>query len=934
MSEGSDSGIERAFGLTPLQEGMLYHSVRQPGSGLYHGRSTLRLRGPLDPDAFRRAWAAAVARHEAFRTIFAWERLERPLQVVLTEAVLEPEWLDWSALPVGERERRWTALLERDRSTPFELSAPPLMRLYVVRETDGVHRLLWSVHHAVMDGWSAALVVGEVLADYEAALAGEELSRATAPSFAHFVGWLEAQDTEQAAAFWRHRLEGVTRATPLPLRSLGASADRAHRSLSLGAAATETLVAAAGRMRVTLSTMVSAAWACVLARTSGEGDVVYGVTLSERPAEIPGIERAAGLYLSTVPVRVRLSDSGSVGHWLRTLQREQSEERAHGFVGLTAIRRAAPDLVEDAWLRTLVVFEGFPEWVGRSTPGSLTVSELQVSGPSDLPLALLAYPGDALELQLVYDTGAFTAEAVDGLLVEVRDVLMLLTSADGSVGSLFATAPAGAEDAPAGSGASGETVVLDGGPLDRPTPDVATAVRAVATQRPDEPALVTDERSWSYGTLWSATERLAERLRAEVGEGAIIGVVGVRSPEMIVAMLAALEASCSYVPIDAGLPAARLAEIAAHATVLVGAEEDRSVVEAVQRRYLTVTWGADARDGDAAIGARPQRAEPDPHEAAYVLFTSGSTGAPKGVVVERGQLAWSTAVRDAYYADPPSCFLLLSPLTVDSSVAGVYWTLTNGGALVLPRRRAEQDPVALAKLVDRAGVSHMLLLPSLYHALLEHVDPAMLSTLRTVVVAGEACAEEVVRTHHERLPDARLFNEYGPAEATVWATAAELTPGAEVSIGRPLPGVRIHLLPADGPTGSGDGVAEIHIAGSGVARGYLDRPELTAERFAPEPGRPGSRMYRTGDLARLLPDGALAFAGRADEQIKVRGYRVEALEVEGALRDHPSVSDALVVLRGGAPPVDPASDEALVDALATLPDREVEALFARVGGVR
>jgi amino acid adenylation domain-containing protein len=322
----------------------------------------------------------------------------------------------------------------------------------------------------------------------------------------------------------------------------------------------------------------------------------------------------------------------------------------------------------------------------------------------------------------------------------------------------------------------------------------------------------------------------------------------------------------------------------------------------------------------------------DPSAPAYIVFTSGSTGEPKGVVVGRGQLAISTAARDAYYPERPRAFLLLSSLVVDSAVAGIYWTLGTGGTLVLPAARAEQDVDALADLIAACAVSHTLLVPSLHRALLEDVeDPARLQSLRCVIVAGESCPADVVRRHHARLRGVALHNEYGPSEATVWATAGELTHAEgsanHVTIGRPIPGAHVYLLGEDlrpVPLGA---AGELCIGGAIVAHGYLGMPDETARRFITDPFATDGRLYRTGDRARFREDGSLDFLGRMDEQLKVRGFRVEPGEIERALELHPAVQAAAVAL---VPDPIAASPAALAEALAGLAPHDAEAILQTI----
>lgn len=924
------ASIEAAFPLTPLQEGMLYHTIRSPKAGVFVAQLSAVLDGPLDVAALTRAWELAAERHAVFRTFFAWEGRERPLQVVRAQVTFGMTSADWTAFDAHAQAARWAGLLQDDRASGFALQTAPLMRVLLVRVAGRRHRLLWTMHHAIVDGWSALVVLGEVLRDYAAIVAGDEPSTTVAPRFDEFVGWLESHDRDEDEAFWRRTLGGVSDPVSLPGGEWGGrdTGGRTHATLVLSADATRQLHASAARLRVTANTLLMGAWALLLSRHADRDDVVFGVTVSERPAEIPDVERAAGLYLATVPVRASIGPGDSVGAWLRQLQRALSDARAHGAPGLSAMQRWRSGTPGSPLFRSLVVFENFADDAMRpfvagnndaAPPGdTLVMSSASIDVPNDVPLVLLALPGERMTLDVIHDPGAVPSAVAERLPGQLA---ALLAAFDGdperNVDSLTPIDDVERELlTQAFSGVRAATPVLD---------DVLDRFLGQVSDRPDATALVTGNESVTYRELDRHANRLAHRLAA-VGatEGTIVGVLADRSTAAIAAMLAALKLGAAYAPLDPSMPQARLQRMASQLDLLMVAPAHAGSVPAGTR--------AIALDLDESLSdASPTRGGSGA-SAAYVIFTSGSTGEPKGVVVERGQLAASSAARDGYYPDSPRAFLLLSSLAVDSSIAGIFWTLCTGGALVLPASRAEQDIDALARLVEATGVTHTLLVPSLYRTLLEHAELSRFASLRCVIVAGEACPAEVVRLHHARLGAAALHNEYGPSEATVWATAGELSVeegagGNAVSIGRPIPGAHVYLLDSRGrlvPTGS---VGELCIGGLGVARGYLGQPDATAQRFVDDPFRPGGRMYRTGDRARFREDGRLDFLGRGDEQLKVRGYRVEPAEIERALGEHASVRDAAVALMRRAPD---SSADAIVAALLALPPDAAERLLHEV----
>lgn len=923
------SSIEAAYPLTPLQEGMLYHTLREPGEGVYHVQCTATLEGDLVEDRFRHAWQLATRRHAALRTFFSWENRQRPLQAVRTDVELDFEFLDWREASVVDQQERWKALLVDDRRRGFELARAPLMRLAVVRTGDRRSLFLWAMHHAVADGWSAILVLDEVMSNYAKLSAGAEPSRPNAPAFDRFVGWLERHDVASAESFWRATFAGMSRpAEPLGGRGKLSAArvrgERAGRKLVLTRETTSRLHSAAARRRVTVNTLLMGAWAVLLARQSGTDDVTFGVTVAERPPEIEGIDRAVGLYLTTVPVRRRIVGEERISTLLRDLQTTLSDGRAHAAPGLAAIQRWSGLPPGVPLFESLLVFENFPASLMRpfvqsshaEATGSapLAIVDASIDVPNDVPLVLLALPGECLTLTLLRDPA----------IVSDREAERLIGALPGLLDELAGERDSLTEDLLV-VGEAELATILDAwaaSPLPVPAPgDVLELFEARARESSDSIALRTHGAVLSYGALDAFANRLANRLRSSgVQRGGLVGVFAERSAELIAAMLAVLKIGAAYVPLDPELPAARLEQMTSSLDAMLTVP---SLAGRVRSRNVVLLDDAAAESPDSP------NIEVDPCSAAYVIYTSGSTGEPKGVVVERQHLAASTAARSAYYDEAPRNFLLLSSPAVDSSVAGIYWTLCAGGTLVLPRTRAEQDMSALARLIEETGVTHTLLVPSLHHALLENALPHSLSSLRCVVVAGEACLPEVVQMHRERLPGVKLHNEYGPAEATVWATADELTRhlGGPVTIGRPVPGARVYLLnerlrPV--PIGV---AGEICIGGAFVARGYLGQSEETARRFVADPFVPDGRMYRTGDRGRFFDDGRIEFLGRADDQIKVRGFRVEPAEIELALRSFPGVREAAVIL---ATPAVSSDVDALTSALLERSDADVERLLAAV----
>src|SRR6185369_1920759 len=414
---------------------------------------------------------------------------------------------------------------------------------------------------------------------------------------------------------------------------------------------------------------------------------------------------------------------------------------------------------------------------------------------------------------------------------------------------------------------------------------------------PEAVALVHEAQQLTYAELNRRANQLAHYLRRlGVRPESLVALVMERSLEMVVGLLGVLKAGGAYLPVDPAYPQERvqfmLKDSGASVVVTAGAELNGGSSHVVR---MDEDW----QKIEAESEANPERVT-TAENLAYVIYTSGSTGNPKGVYVTHRNLFHSTNARFRHYEDPVKTFLLLFSFSVDGSITGIFWTLCQGGTLLLPPKGIERDPAQLGSLIRKHQVTDTVCLPSLYTLLLDQAEPEQLSSLRRVIVAGEACPAELIATHYQRLDRAVLLNEYGPTEGTVWSTVAQLEPQtSQVTIGRPITNVSVHVLDSHGnivPIGVG---GEICIGGEGLARGYLNRPELTAERFIPNAysRQPGERLYKTGDMARYQPNGDLMLLGRNDQQVKVRGYRIELGEIETVLRQHEAVQEAAVVVQ-------------------------------------
>ena len=947
--------------LSPVQAGMLFHALTDGGRGRYLNQVVVRLDGPLDADAFRAGWQATVDHHPALRAAFDWPRNADPYQEIAARAEVPWRLLDWSGRTEGAEELRLEA--DRDLSAGMDLTRAPLMRLTLLRFSPDRHALIWTRHHLIADGWCTARLIGEVAERYRSRLAGTHPALDSPPSYRLFIDWLGRRDAEAGRAYWAGQLGGLTEAALLPRAAMAGTGTR-HRESSLDADRFARLKRRAAAANVTVNTLCQVAAALALARHTGRDDVVLGIVGAGRPAELPDADRMIGLFITTTPLRIRIDRNEPFDALLRRVQRRMSENREHEHTPLSDILAAAP--LRDALFDTLLVFENYPLPPGTGD-GPLKATLERTVEKTNYPLTLVLIPRDTLTLRLTADRAVLD----DAIADSVGDTLMLLLdrmAADGE------TADGGAAG---GATLDGLLSLLPAGDLSRQRGWNATAVEYggfvplgrllsdQAARSPGAVALQWEEDGLTASLTYADLERRANRLAhwliaAGCRPDDRVALCLERSPELVVAILATLKAGCAWLPLDPEHPPQRLAAmvedggarlILAHPRTRDRLPADPLPTAPIHLLDAAVSLSAGFPD---TLPDRPVA----PAQLAYALFTSGSTGRPKAVgVPQAGLLNRLRWMQDRYRLSPADAVLQKTPYGFDVSVWEFLWPLLAGARLVLAGPGEHRDARRLADLIERHGITTLHFVPAMLQVFLDALPAGPMPEGRCPSVARVLCSGEALPASlRDRctaaLPRAELHNLYGPTEASIDVTAWDCRSeaGPSVPIGRPIANIRSWVLD-DALNPVPVGVAgELYLAGIGLARGYLGRPDLTAAAFLPNPlydpatdAPDQQRLYRTGDLARHRQDGAIEYLGRADFQVKIRGQRVELGEIEAALAALPQVAEAVVAACGdrqaggsmwltawltakaGHPLPDP---DALRGALADrLPDHMVPAVF-------
>ncbi|WP_280265826.1 non-ribosomal peptide synthetase [Nocardia wallacei] len=915
--------LAEVWPVAPLQAGMMFHALFDPGAvDVYTVQLVLTLDGAIDAGKLRAAAAAVLARHPNLRTAFAVTEAGTPIQIVTADVALPWRDLDLTAAPDGELDH----VLDTERTTPFDLEHPPLLRFLLVRTGAARTRLVVTYHHLLLDGWSIPLLLREIVADY----AGFEVE----PSrpYRHYVEWLARRDNSASLAAWTKALSGVAEPTLLAVDAPpGApSVLPVEHEIVLDEVGTQRLSRLAADLEVTMGTLLQAGWAILLARMTDRTDVVFGTTVSGRPADLAGVEAMVGLFINTVPVRVRMAPGETVRTLLRRVQREQFELTTHHHLGL-------PDIVsgidggERGLFDTLLVIESYPFDVPRlredaTVSVGLAISGLRSREATHYALTLTVRQTDRLHILASRRPDLLGQAAVDRLGERLVRVLRALAAdPDAPVGEID---PLGAEE---------RSLVLErwqrpGAPL--PDTTLIDRFRAQADARPDAVAVRHGSRSMTYRELDRASVTLSRALAARgVGPESLVAVAVSRSVELIIAVLGVLRSGAGYVPIDVSNPTRRLEFVLAETdpACVITTHADRSALPSATPPCLILDDTGDLSANPPAAGSDepPVSAEtlptpPRPDNVAYVLYTSGSTGRPKGVcVTHRNVVAMLEATRTLVDTDHTDVWTMFHSPAFDFSVWEMWGALSSGGTLVLVDPELTRSPTEFAELLERERITVLSQTPSAFYTLPADAPAA---ALRHIVLGGEALDLRRLRGWYDAHPAAptRIANLYGITEATVHATYSamdrELVRTARASIvGRGLPGTAVRVLDSrlrPVPVGA---VGEIYLAGHQIARGYHARPATTASRYVADPfGTPGTVLYRTGDLARWNDDGHLEYRGRGDDQVKVRGYRIEPGEIEAALLEHDAVAQAAVVVRADGPV------SRLVAYVAPAPDHTID----------
>ncbi|MFI8723452.1 amino acid adenylation domain-containing protein [Bacillus altitudinis] len=891
MSQFKRDQVQDMYYLSPMQEGMLFHTLHHQEKGFYVEQMDMNVKGTLRHDLLEKSMNIIVERYDIFRTVFLHEKVKRPVQVVLKNRPFQLDVVDIQDLSESEQFERIDRFKQKDQLRGFDLSKDLLMRASVFQTGPSSYRWIWSYHHILLDGWCFGLVVQELFAIYHALLHDIPYRLEPVKPYKEYIHWLEKQDKQASLEYWTQSLAGFEgQSTFKEQRKQTNEHELGEIEWAMSKEETAALSELALQQNATLSSALQSIWSILLSRYQRSNDVLFGTVVSGRPADLAGVDRMVGLFINVIPRRIQLTDQMTFRSLLSETQQQSLAAEPHQYIPIYDIQAKAG---QQQLIDHIVVFENVPAAKKDEQESLLgfTVEDMNVYEKSNYDLNLLASPGEQLQLKLAFNQRAFDPAFVRKL----KDQLTLLIKGaikhpDQSVHTLTLVTKQEKQrmleewNAPE---------------LEHDQLYLTKWFEHNVRKQPNAVALSAGDHTMTYAELNEQANRLARHLQKNgVGHQTVTAILAERTPELIVSLLAVLKAGATYVPIDPDYPESRIqymlkdsgaTHLLTHSSFI---SQTRSL--AFDGTYLF------ADDQEILLMSSenlPLEAGLD--DTAYIMYTSGTTGQPKGIMTTHSNIA--RVVKNTNYLTilETDTLLSLSNSVFDGFTFDVYGALLNGAKLVLPQKETILDMGKLTELIKGEHISVMFVPTALFHLLVDEGTDWMRG-VRKVLFGGERASVQHVRKAFDVMGKGRLLNVYGPTESTVFATYYPIDEAIpleshSIPIGKPLNQTGAYILSEHRQLQPIGMVGELCLSGKGLAKGYLNRPDLTKQVFIPHPFASGERLYRTGDLAYFREDGLIEYAGRVDDQVKIRGHRIELTEIEANLLMHPGVKQAVLL---------------------------------------
>ncbi|WP_026579340.1 bacitracin non-ribosomal peptide synthetase BacC [Bacillus sp. SB47] len=885
--------IEKIYPLANMQRGMLFHALEDKESQAYFEQMAIDMKGLIDERLFAETFNDIMERHEILRASIEYEITDEPRNVIIKDRKINLDYHDLRKQSPAEREQVIQTYRKADREKGFCLISEPLIRAALMRTEDDSYTFIWTNHHILLDGWSRGIIMGELFQMYHMKEGGQKHRLEEARPYSDYIGWLEQQDKEAPKAYWKNYLSGFTEKSPISVLASSsghAKYKRKEAVIEFPQQLTGRITELASRNNVTLHTVLQCIWGMLLARYNQTDDVVFGTVISGRDAQVAGIEKMVGLFINTVPTRIRLEKSQSFKELIKSVQEQALEGRTYHDMNLSEVQSLSE--LKRELLDHILIFENYAvdqsafETSGKRGAGFI-FEKIHAEEQTNYGFNIVAVPGERLVIKLTYDGNIYHDHIIAGIKGHLQQVMeQVVQNEDQSLNDITVL-----------SEAERNRLLYEWNDTkaEYPNQTIHRLFEEQAEKTPELAAVVSGNDKLTYRELNEKSNQLARYLRDKgVKEDTIVAIMAERSPEMVVGIMGILKAGGAYLPIDPDYPEERIKymlEDSGAAIILVDHKQDLGTLhqEAVE---LTGDFSSYPADNLELAG--------NTDSLAYIIYTSGSTGKPKGVMIrQRGLVNYITWAAREYVQGEQLDFALYSSIAFDLTVTSMFTPLISGNRVIVYQHSRDGEPLIRKVFRDqKAGI--VKLTPS--HLSLVKDMGASGSSIKRLIVGGEDLKTELAKEITERFHhNIEIYNEYGPTETVVGCMIYQYDAGRDrqvsVPIGKPASNVQLYILDERQEVQPVGIAGELYISGDGVAKGYLNKPELTSEKFLPNPFLPGERMYRTGDLARMRPDGHIEYLGRIDHQVKIRGYRIELGEIEHQLLRHSDIKEAAVAAK-------------------------------------
>ena len=899
--------IEDILALAPMQEGILFHYLSNPKSKQYFEQLNLKLNGPFDLDILKKAWNFVAENNEILRTLFRWDKLEKPVQIILKNYEIPVRYYDYSIQEETIKLKKLEEIKLKDRNESLDISEEPFRITFCKLESDCFEMII-SNHHILYDGWSNAILLKEFFDAYKAMYQGQNPIRPVKNRYREFIKWQKNHETDLHKKYWTEYLKGFENKTLLPWDKKNQENTENGRifTLSLSNDKSEQIKNFARECKVALATILYSAWGILLQRFNNADDVIFGTTVSGRTAKIKDIENIAGLFINTPPLRIKLRDGENALDFLNKTENSIRERGTFENISLSKIKEWSSLNSSDTLFDSIMVIENYPLDKQLGNANSLIkITDFSMFEMTNFDIAVAVSVFDNIEIKFIYNGNKFYSKTIELMGEYFQNIIINII------------------DNPQCKVADIEILTCDqrnwlinsynNTTTFYPREKTLSQLFEEQVRRvPENIALVFEDRQITYRELNDKANKFARILRNKgVGEESIVGLLLERSFEMITAILGVLKAGGAYLPIDPEYPSERIVSIIN--------DSGSKVVVTQNEIYEKSSFSEYFRDSSIEIllmnGADTEFENESPENlecintsdnSAYVMYTSGSTGLPKGTLTMHHNI--SRVVKNTNYIDitDKDTLLQLSNYAFDGSTFDIFGALLNGAKLVLVSKKSLLDMEKLSQIIREQNISVFFVTTALFNTLVD-VNVECFKNVRKVLFGGERVSVPHVRKAFGYMGSGRMIHVYGPTESTVFASFYPIdkvdSEAITIPIGKPLANTRLYIVDKNNKLQPFGAQGELCISGDGLAKGYLNRPELTAEKFVYDPfwneNGQGKRelMYKTGDLVKWLPDGSIEFLDRIDTQVKLRGFRIELGEIEASLLHYNGIKEAVVLAK-------------------------------------